>query len=604
MFMRKMRGSAKWMMLILSVAFIGWMVFDWVESRGGNLGSEINPVVGEVGGQEIRYSDWNVYLQNQLQSARQQRGSLTEEDVRVVREEAWNDLVSQALLRSELQRLDIRVSDDEIRQAFLTQPPPEFLTHPAFQTEGRFDIQKYQQFFANPSTDETMLLQIENYYRTILPRMKLQSVIQEGIYVSEEEAWRFFRDTNETVRVRFLTVDPAATVPDSLVTVSASEVRDYYDENEEDFARPATARVNMVSLTLRPTTSDTAAARSRADSLRQRVLDGEDFADVARAESADPVSAERGGDVGRLTRDNLDASLADAAFSLEVGDVSEPVQSPFGYHLLRVDDRSADTVSLRQIYVPISPSAATEDSVFRLIDELEELAFRSDLLTAADSLGLEVRQDVTLADGADFVQGAGALGVAPEWALDEEVELGELSPFFENASGFHFFELLGRQDAGAVPLQDVELTIRERLSSERRETVARELVQQAIDGLAPGAELEVLAERFGSGVQEAGPFKRGDSVPGLGQGTEAVGEAFGLPIGTMSAAVDAGTAVAVLQVVERLEADRGEFDGAREAILQQLTFERQQDYVQRWLAALQAETEVRDLRDRLTTTTS
>jgi hypothetical protein len=155
MFMRKMRDSAKWVMLVLALAFVGWLVFDWVQSRGGNLSSELNPVVGEVGGREIRYSDWNVYLQNQLQLARQQRGSLTEEEVRVIREGAWSELVSQALLQSELERLNISVSDEEIRQAFLTQPPPEFLTHPAFQTDGRFDLQKYQQFFADPSTAST-----------------------------------------------------------------------------------------------------------------------------------------------------------------------------------------------------------------------------------------------------------------------------------------------------------------------------------------------------------------------------------------------------------------------------------------------------------------
>jgi hypothetical protein len=80
---RKGKGKARALalpymslLLILSVAFVGWLVFDWVQSRGGNLSSEINPVVGEVGGQEIRYGDWNAYLQNQLQLARQQRGSL------------------------------------------------------------------------------------------------------------------------------------------------------------------------------------------------------------------------------------------------------------------------------------------------------------------------------------------------------------------------------------------------------------------------------------------------------------------------------------------------------------------------------------------------
>ena len=235
---------------------------------------------------------------------------MTEEDVRVVREQAWNELVSQALLESELDRLGVVVTDEEIRQAFLTQPPPEFLSHPAFQTDGQFDLMKYQQFFADPTTDETLLLQIENYYRTVLPRTKLQALIQESIYVSEDEAWRYYRDTNESVSVRYIAVDPVAAVADSLATVSAAEVRAYYEEHAEEFTRPATARTNMLSIALQPTVADSAAAMARADSLRQRVLDGEDFAEVARAESADSISAERGGDVGRLGRDDLDATLS------------------------------------------------------------------------------------------------------------------------------------------------------------------------------------------------------------------------------------------------------------------------------------------------------
>jgi peptidyl-prolyl cis-trans isomerase D len=603
MFMRKMRGSAKWVMLILSIAFVGWLVFDWVQSRGGDFSSELNPVVGEVGGREIRYSDWNLYLQNQLAIARQQRGSMTEEDVRVVREQAWNELVSQALLESELDRLGVVVTDDEIRQAFLTQPPPEFLTHPAFQTDGQFDLTKYQQFFADPTTDETLLLQIESYYRTVLPRTKLQALIQESIYVSEDEAWRYYQDTNESVSVRYIAVDPAAAVADSLATVSASEVRAYYEEHAEEFTRPATARTNMLSIALQPTVADSAAAMARADSLRQRVLDGEEFAEVARAESADSISAERGGDVGRLGRDDLDVTLSEAAFALSVGVVSEPVRSPFGYHLLQVDERTADTVALRQIYVPIAPSGATEDSVFGLMDRFEDLALKVGLTVAADSIGLPFRQDVALAEGAEFVPGAGALGVAPEWAMDEELEMGELSTFFENASGFHIFELLGRVEAGRIPLEDVELTIRERLRNDRREQLAMELVQEAIDagGESP---LEELAARLGTSVQEAGPFTRREFVPGLGQGTEAIGEAFGLPLGSTSGAVDAGSAVAVLEVVERVDADRAQFEEVRGGIQQQLTFQRRQEYVQRWLTALQETTEVRDLRARLTANTT
>ncbi len=602
MFMRRMRDSAKWVMLVLSLAFVGWLVFDWVQSRGGDLGSEVNPVVGEVAGREIRYAEWNAYLQNRLAVAREQRGSLTDEDVRRVREQAWEDLVSATLLEAELDRLGLTVTDDEVRLAFLNQPPPEMFDHPAFQTDGQFDIEKYRRFMSDPSTDDATLLGLESYYRNIIPRAKLQSLVEDGIYVSEADAWRFYRDVNETARVRFVRVDPRTEVPDSAVTVTDQQVRAYYQQNADDFQRPSSARVNMVSISIRPTAADTAAVRERAAELRRRLVEGEDFAEVARAESADSVSAARGGDVGRRAREALDPALAEAAFSLPIGSISEPVETGFGLHILRVDERSADSVSLRQIYLSIEPSSATEDSIFDLIDDLEEVALRTNLVTAADSLGIPVQTDVFLAQDVDFVPGAGPLGVAPEWALeDPETAIGDLSRFFENATGFHVFELLGRQEAGRIPLQDVELSIRQTLLEEEKKKAARALALRVVDAVRGGATLEEAAARFGWAVTDAGPFRRGDFVPGLGQGTEAIGEAFGLEPGQTSGVVDAGEAVAIVQLVEKVEASRDEFEEAKASVRAQLAFQRRQSYVQRWLAALRETAEVRDLRDRLVT---
>ena len=67
MFMRKMRDSAKYVMAVLALAFVGWLVFEGInDMRGGNLGGEINPVVGVVAGRDIRYNEWNEFLANQL----------------------------------------------------------------------------------------------------------------------------------------------------------------------------------------------------------------------------------------------------------------------------------------------------------------------------------------------------------------------------------------------------------------------------------------------------------------------------------------------------------------------------------------------------------
>ena len=308
MFMRKMRNSAKYVMAVLAFAFVGWLVFEGInDMSGGNLGGEVNPVVGTVGGKDIRFAAWNGYLENQLALARNASRGLTEEEIRVVTDRAWEGLVSLTLLEAELERLDIDVSDTEIRQAFLNQPPPELFSHPAFQTDGQFDIEKYRRFFTDPATDETQLLQIENYYRTLLPRAKLEELVEGGVYVSEAEAWQFFKDTNETARVRFVRVDPAVSVPDSAVTVTDAEVSAYYSANRADFEVPATARANLVTIALQASPEDTLAARMRAAELRQRIVDGEAFADVAAEASGDPQSAASGGDMGLAHRGPRDA---------------------------------------------------------------------------------------------------------------------------------------------------------------------------------------------------------------------------------------------------------------------------------------------------------
>ncbi|MFV1985888.1 MAG: peptidyl-prolyl cis-trans isomerase [Gemmatimonadota bacterium] len=600
MFMKKMRNSAKYVMLVLSFAFVGWLVFEGInDMRGGNLGGEINPVVGEVSGTPIRYSVWNSYLENQLALARNASRGLTDEEIRVITDRAWESLVSLVMLQTELNRLDIVISDAEIQQAFLNQPPPEMYTHPAFQTDGQFDIEKYRRFFTDPSTNETQLLQIEQYYRSLLPRAKLEELVEGGVYVSDEEAWQFYRDTNETARIRFVRVDPLATIPDSAITITSAEIRDYYNAHRDDFEIPASARTNMVSIALRASPEDTLAARMRAAELRQRIADGEDFAEVAMAESADSVSAVVGGDMGRRALSVLDPTLVAAASDLAIGRVSDPVETSFGLHILRVDDRWGDSIQLRQIYVPIEISNETEDRVFALMDDIEDIALKSDLVTAADSVGVPVRTDVSVSEDIDFIPGAGALGVAPDWALDPLTEIGELSRFFENPGGFHVFELLGRQEAGRAALEDVTPNIRQILSVDKKKAAAAELAGSVTEALATGASLDEAAGRFGWTVSESQEFRRGDFVPGIGQGTEAIGVAFGTPVGGISGVVDAGDGVAIVQVVDRTEATREGFDEVKQALLGQLVFERTQDYVQKWLLSLRETATVEDHRQVL-----
>ncbi len=602
MIMSKMRDSAKWMMLLLTLAFVAWLVLDWVQAGSGAQGAQQNPVVGVVNGEEIRYVEWNETLQSQLEQARQQvEGSLSDQARHRIENRAWDQLVTQTLIRQELERLGIGVSDEEVRQAFRTSPPPSLRDHPAFQTDGRFDMQKYRQFFAQGSANEQLLMQIESYYRQQIPRTKLFQLVAEEVSLSDEDLWRHYRDQNATARVRYVSRSAGSAIPDDEVEVTDEEIEAHYRENRQDFSRPPVAVVDLVSLDAEPSASDSARARARLDSVRALVEEGGSFDDLVQEISEESPPGLQAADLGSVGPDEMVGPLQEAAFSLPVGQVSDPVESPSGLHLIRVSSRQGDQVTLSHVLAPVELSIEAEDELFDRMDRLEGIALESDLETAADSLGLELRDDVRLEEGSEFVPGAGNLGVAVAWAFEGGTSVGGLSRFFENASGRHILELEDRLEAGVRPLEEVRSQIRQRLLRQKKRELLRERMEQALEPARSGdAGLEEVADENGWEVRESPSFTRIGSVPGLGQGTPAVGAAFGLEPGQVAGPfAGGGDRLALIELIEKSPVDRQEFEARKNRLRASLQEQLRQQHLQRWLQALREQAEIRDLRDEL-----
>ena len=156
------------------------------------------------------------------------------------------------LIQQELNRRGIVVTDDELRSAAQFNPPPEFLTSPAFQTDGLFDIQKYQAYLASPTIDDLFFFQLEAYYRDVIPRSKLARQVSADLYIPDAALWDEYRFRNERISVRYVTLNPLQRVADSLVAVTLDEVREYYDSHEESYAIPAQVTVRAVVLNKTP----------------------------------------------------------------------------------------------------------------------------------------------------------------------------------------------------------------------------------------------------------------------------------------------------------------------------------------------------------------
>ncbi len=599
MMMRSIRANTKWIMVFLAVAFAAWLVLDWVNSRDTQASSGANPVIAVVNGQEIRYVQWSNTLELALNNARAQRPGvvMTDEETRQVERLAWDQLIQDVLIQQEIDRLGIKVTDAEIQQAFRLSPPPDLMRYPAFMTDGVFDYAKYQQFFSDPSVDEQILLQIESYYRATLPRARLSQMLQQGGAISDAALWQEFRDRNEAATVTFATVPLNAALA---VEVPEADLRSYYRENVEDYERPASATISIVSFSTTPGARDTLYVLAIADSIRGAVIEGSVTFEQAAAEtSSDAATRETGGQLGRFGPGQLLPVFEEAVAELDVGEVSEPVASPQGLHLLQVTERSADSVAVSHILLSVELSPDGEDEMFDLMDEFEGVALIDGIAVAADSVGVPIASAVTVTEGFDFVQGAGALGVAVDWALDPLNPLDEVSEFFQNASGYHMIEVSARAPGGTFTFEEVRDQIRETLARRMRREATIEAARGDWSAIETGTSLEDAAGQLGWTVGSAGPFTRRQFAAGLGQDTEAVGAAFAAPEGEIVGPLDAGDGVVVLRVDDRTEASAELFVAVREQLRSQLQMQAAQMNVTRWIAGLRENATIVDRRDRL-----
>jgi parvulin-like peptidyl-prolyl isomerase len=360
--LRAMRRNTKIIMLIVAVAFVGLMVFEWGMDMSGRASPQVVGEVGRVNGTSISYQAYNRTFRSISDQARQQKGqALNDQEVDFVGEQAWNQLVTRILVDQELDRMGINVTNEEVRLAFQTSPPPWLVNNELFQTGGQFDYNKYREFFAGPAADPLLLLQIEEYYRDVLPRTRLMEIVSTGVYVADSELWAMYRDRSEQVQVKYVALDPELIVSDDEVAVTEEDLLRYYDDHLEDFRQPERADVRMVQFSRLPGSADTVAALARVSSMRRDILEGADFAELAQTYSADRASAESGGDLGWFSRGDMAVEFEAAAFELEPGAISEPVLTYFGYHLIKLEEKEEDRARASHILIPIDLGGQSED---------------------------------------------------------------------------------------------------------------------------------------------------------------------------------------------------------------------------------------------------
>ena len=335
------------------------------------------------------------------------------------------------------------------------------------------------------------------------------------------------------------------------------------------------------------------AALTQIQDLRRRVLAGEDFAEVASKFSDDRQSALQGGELGWFGPGAMVEPFEKAAFSTPVGRIAGPVETQFGYHLIKVEGRSDKSVEIADYALPIRTLVSTLTSIENDLLDFIEYAKDEGFKQEAERNGLAVQTVQIEEDQENIPQLGNSRKLIDFLARSDE---GSISDVIELNDKYIVATITGISPAGVRPFSQVQTEIEPRVKVEKRKAIQHERLAQALQG---GTDLAAIASSVGGTVQTASDVTVSNPlVPGLGREPALVGTALGLDDGQMSEVVD-GNASSF--VVKRTSASAlaPMTDAEKETIRQQLVQQRQNALRSQWIQDIRDKADIADNRRKL-----
>jgi peptidyl-prolyl cis-trans isomerase D len=525
------QGIFAWVMLILiGVPFALWGIQNYLDT-----GKE--QPAATVGKHEIFDRDVTKAYEQNLASL----VGVADYEEKQMRHEALERLIREEVIAQSAEAKSLAISDDDIRGFIQTLP--------YFQTDGKFDKEKYKVMLsAQHLTPGLFVAQI----RRALIMEQYQRGVLDSAFVTKDQVEVLLRLRNQEREIEY------ATIPLKLVNraFSDAEIEAYYREHLSEFGNPEQVSIEYIALNLedlakqvqvteadlrnlyeeqkasfgteerrkvshilipveKPDEAADKAALAKIAGIRERLVKGEDFAKVAKEVSGDSVSAKQGGDLGFISKGAMEESFAKAAFALNQGDLSEPVKTSFGYHLIKVTELvPARVKSFEEVKDELSKTFqhnAAENKFYDLGQTLTEQSFEhpDSLEPAAKQLNLKIEQTGL------FTRDAGE-GVASEEdvrkaAFSEEVLNGRNSdPVELGNEKAMVLRVKEHRPASDKPLAEVKSAIVERLKDQEARKAADQQVEDFMKQVRGGHPFAEVAKAAGWQVVKPPVVRRND----------------------------------------------------------------------------------------------
>ncbi|MGZ5473679.1 MAG: peptidyl-prolyl cis-trans isomerase [Thermoanaerobaculia bacterium] len=589
--MRDSFHHLRWVLLAVVAAFIFGFVFIDMGMGGGGFGGvqDDTAFAARVNGETITFNDYQRALKNVESMYQQQFGQqFTPEMSQMMNlpNQVINMLVDQRLLTQEAQRLHLEASPEEVRR--------KLLSIPTFTENGKFiGMELYNRYITGP-LGYSSAAEFEKDLGREIALQKIESALQHSVMLSPKAIDAEYRRTNENAKVRYVLL-PAAQAETLTVTPAEvdayykahqsdfthgeqrrvryiladyaklrgevkpteAELRKLYEQNKENYLRPASAHVLHILVKSEPgaTPQADAAAKAKAEGIVTQLRGGADFAGLARASSEDPSSSGNGGDMGWVDMGKTVEPFERAIFSIPLNTVSDPIRTQeYGYHIVKVVERRDQTVQPFEEARPALAARAANDmsrDIARAEINRANAAIKQNKPANAQAFAALATGRLTSNDSGwvgrnEPIGGLGNNQPLSQWIF--AAKQGDISDPIGTSQGVAIAYVEETRAAGISTLAEV----RERVEQEAKRQKAREASSAQLAQMLLGApNVDAVAQKAGRAASEVTVNRQGN-IPGLNGDTSAfVDAALKANVGQLTGPVIVGDGAIVFQVLEQ-----------------------------------------------------
>ncbi|MEJ2688504.1 MAG: SurA N-terminal domain-containing protein [Deltaproteobacteria bacterium] len=603
--------------VIIILVFIFWGV-------GNQSGNGPNSVL-TVNGTQISYQQYEKAYNQMMDQYRQKFGGQIPDALLKtlnIKEQVIQQLIDRTLVLQEADNLGIHVSDQEVRN-YIEKIP-------SFQVNGVFNVNSYRQILG---ASRLTVADFEGSVRSdllakkvisalsqfgIVPEFDLQSrfdyenaernlefvkftadAFKKKVVVSDQELQKFYdehkRDyqTEEQRKLEYLTFLEAN---EKDIEVSDQEVKDYYQKNQDLYTVPEKRRARHILFKVAPDASekDKEAKRKRAEEVLAQAKAGDDFAGLATIYSEDS-SASKGGDLGFFSKGQMVKPFANAVFSMKPGEISDIVETQFGFHIIKLEEiKPASVKPLAEVKSSIVAKLKAEKS--------KSMAF-TDANAAYEQIIMAGSLDKFAKDSHMPLQETGFIekSAPPKGVVSDPAFLkaafslgkGELSSLVELPQGYAIIYVADIKAPETPPLAKV----REKVVKDFVEAKAREMAAvkagEMLAAVKAGKDFAGTAKEYGVEVQQSAYFSRLNQYntnlpPAMVEGGLKLSAAAPYPADI----VTQGDASFVYRFLEVKDIDKDAFAAQRKQYEERLKVENTNALVSGWLESVRQKAEI------------